>query len=110
MPRNPRHKNIIQIFRILIAERKKVDLFLIRREWIEAAKNNGLSELYADNFRRCLTVTGYLEETGESGIYRCVKTIPYSKQYQNIRNEVTEINKKLREEAIRKNELLNIKT
>lgn len=108
MPRNNKHKNIIQIFRTLIAERKKVDLFLIRREWIEAARFNGLSELYADNFRRCLTVTGYLEETDEPGIYRCLKTIPYSKQYQDIRNEVTTINKRNREINIRKHELDNI--
>lgn len=101
MPRNLKHKNIIQIFRKLISDHLESDILLIRRIWIETARYYGLSETYADSFRRSLTILGYIEETNETGVYRCVKKIPFGKMYKDFRDEVKEYHQREREKIER---------
>ena len=99
MPRNPKHKNIIQIFRTLISYHLKNDILLERAVWLERTKINGLSEEYAENFRRCLTILGYVEESDTNTAFRCVKNISFKKYYKDILYDAKVLREKIRNES-----------
>jgi len=56
----------------------KIDDFVLRRDLSKIDYEGGMPGFSIDNYRRQLTLTGYLEHTGVPGLYKKIKNIPNS--------------------------------